>query len=82
MQQRPYTDLMTPIALKMRLMEVPITTMASSDPALEQNIVQNVASYGRQLGRVVDVLNVLIATKGNVILIYILLSNLKTPYLQ
>ncbi|MFN5589062.1 MAG: hypothetical protein ACK48P_04440 [Holosporales bacterium] len=73
---------MTPIALKMRLMEVPITTMASSDPALEQNIVQNVASYGRQLGRVVDVLNVLIATKGNVILIYSLLSNLKTPYLQ
>jgi CHAD domain-containing protein len=39
--------------------------MASGDPALEQNIVQNVASYGRQLGRVADVLNVLIATKGN-----------------
>ncbi|MFN5588302.1 MAG: hypothetical protein ACK48P_00535 [Holosporales bacterium] len=42
-----------------------INTMASGDPALEQNIVQNVASYGRQLGRVADVLNVLIATKGN-----------------
>lgn len=42
-----------------------INTMASSDPALEQSIVQNVASYGKQLGRIADVLNVLIATKGN-----------------
>jgi hypothetical protein len=42
-----------------------INTMASSDPALEQSIVQNIASYGKQLGRIADVLNVLIATKGN-----------------
>ncbi len=41
-----------------------INTMASGDGALEQEIVQNVASYGKQLGRMMDVLSVLIATGG------------------
>jgi hypothetical protein len=35
--------------------------MASGNPVLENEIVQNVASYGKQLGRITEVLNVLIA---------------------
>jgi hypothetical protein len=38
-----------------------INTMASGNPVLENEIVQNVASYGKQLGRITEVLNVLIA---------------------
>jgi hypothetical protein len=41
-----------------------INTMASGDPTLEREIVHNVASYGRQLGRVIEVLTVLIDHKG------------------
>jgi hypothetical protein len=36
-----------------------ITAPASGDPALERQIVEHVASYGRQLGRVLDGLAVL-----------------------
>ena len=38
-----------------------INTMASGDPILENQIVQNVASYGKQLGRMMEALNVVIA---------------------
>jgi hypothetical protein len=38
-----------------------INTMASGDPVLENQIVQNVASYGKQLGRMMEALNVVIA---------------------
>ncbi|MFM7631546.1 MAG: hypothetical protein ACKO43_07075 [Alphaproteobacteria bacterium] len=37
-----------------------INTMASGDRALEQQIVENVASYGKQLGRMMEAVNVLI----------------------
>ena len=40
---------------------VNITTGRSDDPALEQRIVGEVASYGRQLGRVIDALCVIVA---------------------
>ena len=40
---------------------VNITTGRSDDPALEQRIVGEVASYGRQLGRVIDALCVVVA---------------------
>lgn len=38
-----------------------INNMQSSNPQLEQRIVHNVASYGRQLGRVMEVLDALLA---------------------
>ena len=38
-----------------------ITTGRSDDPALEHRIVADVASYGRQLGRVIDALCVVVA---------------------
>ena len=38
---------------------------ASGDPELERRIVEQVASYGRQLGWVVDALDVLIRTAPN-----------------
>jgi hypothetical protein len=38
-----------------------INTMQSADPGLEQRIVHNVASYGRQLGRMMEVLEALLA---------------------
>jgi hypothetical protein len=37
-----------------------ITGSSAGDPALERQIVEQVASYGRQLGRVLDALDVLI----------------------
>lgn len=44
-----------------QLAPVTINQMQSGDPALEARIVREVASYGRQLGRVMDVLEVLVA---------------------
>jgi hypothetical protein len=38
-----------------------IIEMKSSDPGTEREIVENVAGYGRQLGRIVEALNVLLA---------------------
>lgn len=38
-----------------------INTMQSADPRMEQRIVHNVASYGRQLGRVMEVMDALLA---------------------
>jgi hypothetical protein len=38
-----------------------INMTESSDPAMEQQIVENVAGYGKQLGRVVEVLDALLA---------------------
>ncbi|GAA4032743.1 hypothetical protein [Actimicrobium antarcticum] len=35
-------------------------SMKSGDPEMERNIIENVASYGRQLGRLNDVMSVLI----------------------
>ncbi|MFP5213830.1 MAG: hypothetical protein ACLGPL_10675 [Acidobacteriota bacterium] len=37
---------------------VNINTMESSDPELEEDVVKNVASYGKQLGRIVECLEV------------------------
>ena len=37
-----------------------VTVQSSSDPGLERQIFNNVASAGRQLGRIADVLEVLI----------------------
>lgn len=37
-----------------------INNMASADPDKERRIVQDVASYGRQLGRIVDALDVVV----------------------
>lgn len=37
-----------------------VTTAAAGDPVLERQIVEQVASYGRQLGRILDALDVLI----------------------
>ncbi|MFN9252429.1 MAG: hypothetical protein ACK6BL_00510 [Holosporaceae bacterium] len=37
-----------------------INYTASRDPQMEKTIITNVASYGRQLGRIMDVLNLLI----------------------
>ena len=36
-----------------------VNVMASSDRAMEKRIVENVAGYGKQLGRIVDLLSVL-----------------------
>jgi hypothetical protein len=38
-----------------------VTAPAAGDPALERQIVEQVASYGRQLGRIIDSLSVLIS---------------------
>lgn len=43
-----------------QLAPVTINQMQSGDPALEARIVREVASYGRQLGRVMDVIEVLV----------------------
>jgi hypothetical protein len=40
---------------------VQVTIESSSDPALERRIFSNVASTGRQLGRIADVLDILVA---------------------
>jgi hypothetical protein len=37
-----------------------VTTASAGDPGLERQIAEQVASYGRQLGRVLDALDVLI----------------------
>jgi hypothetical protein len=43
-----------------------VTVQNSSDPGLEREIFKNVASAGRQLGRIADVLDILIvAYEGN-----------------
>jgi hypothetical protein len=41
-----------------------INTVRSGDPALERRIIEEVASYGRQLGWIVEALEVLIARAG------------------
>ena len=43
-----------------------INLTKSSDPAMEQQIVENVAGYGKQIGRVVDVLNALLTHTATV----------------
>jgi len=40
---------------------ITIEAMESKNPSLEKEIVENVASYGKQLGRINDALNVLIS---------------------
>jgi hypothetical protein len=42
---------------------VNIATAAAGDPALERRVVEQVASYGRQLGWVVDALDVLVRAR-------------------
>jgi hypothetical protein len=43
-----------------------INLTKSSDPAMEQQIVENVAGYGKQIGRVVEVLNALLTHTATV----------------
>jgi hypothetical protein len=43
-----------------------INMTESSDPGMERQIVENVAGYGKQLGRVVEVLNALLAHTATV----------------
>ncbi len=38
-----------------------INKMESSDPKLEQDVVENVASYGTQLGRIIGALGVTVS---------------------
>jgi len=41
-----------------------INLAKSSDPALERRIIENVAGYGKQLGRVIEVLNALLVNSA------------------
>lgn len=38
-----------------------INKMESSDPTLEQDVIQEVAGYGKQLGRIVEALSVVVS---------------------
>lgn len=44
---------------------ITINNMATSAPEKETHIVQNVASYGKQLGRIMDVISVLLKDQKN-----------------
>jgi len=58
------TQAINPWALWLRLMSqigfVNINLTKSSDPALERRITEDVAGYGRQLGRVIELLEALL----------------------
>lgn len=56
-------DVSLPWTLWNQWFPITINSMASSDPAKETHIVQNVASYGKQLGRIVEVISVLLDEK-------------------
>jgi hypothetical protein len=52
------TSLVRSLSDQLGLVNISLT--GAGDPALERRIVEDVASYGRQLGRVLDALDVLI----------------------
>jgi hypothetical protein len=55
----PWTAFRSPIGTQMGLVNVAIGQ--SSEPAVEQDVLSEVASYGKQLGRIGDALIVLLA---------------------
>ena len=55
----PWTAFMSPIGSQFGL--VNITVGQSSDPSVEADVLSDVASYGKQLGRIGDALAVLLA---------------------
>jgi len=55
----PWTAFMSPIGSQVGLFNV--TIGQSSEPAVEADVLSDVASYGRQLGRIGDALIVLLA---------------------
>ena len=55
----PWTAFMSPIGSQLGLINV--TIGQSSDPAVEADVLSDVASYGKQLGRIEDALTVLLA---------------------
>ena len=55
----PWTAFMSPIGSQLRLSNVAIGQ--SSEPAVEADVLTDVASYGKQLGRIADALVVLLA---------------------
>jgi hypothetical protein len=55
----PWTAFMSPIGSQLGLINV--TIGQSEDPAVEADVLSDVASYGKQLGRIEDVLVVLLA---------------------
>jgi hypothetical protein len=54
----PLTLMLNPIASQIGLMNINLGT--SSDSAIESQVLSDVASYGKQLGRIEDVLIVLL----------------------
>jgi len=54
----PWTWLFSPVGSQIGLFNINLGT--SSDPAVEDQILSDVASYGKQLGRIEDALTVLI----------------------
>jgi len=55
----PWTAFMSPIGSQLRLSNVAIGQ--SNEPAVEADVLSDVASYGKQLGRIADALVVLLA---------------------
>ena len=55
----PWTAFMSPIGSQLGLINV--TIGQSSEPAVEADVLSDVASYGKQLGRIEDALLVLLA---------------------
>lgn len=55
----PWTFFFNPVGSQMGLVNINLGT--SSNPAVEEQVLSDVASYGKQLGRVEDALMVLLA---------------------
>ena len=55
----PWTVFFNPIGSQIGLVNVNLGN--SSNPAVEEQVISDVASYGKQLGRIEDVLTVLLA---------------------
>lgn len=57
----PSGDVTQPWSWLYQFAPITINQMKAGDPRKEAQIVQEVASYGRQLGRIIEVMNVLLA---------------------
>ncbi len=55
----PWTNFLNPVGNQVGLVNINLGT--SSNPAVEEEVLSDVASYGKQLGRIGDVLAVLLA---------------------
>ncbi|HTV74218.1 MAG TPA: hypothetical protein VME66_10980 [Candidatus Acidoferrales bacterium] len=56
----PWTWMFNPVGSQIGLMNVTVDLGSSADPETEQQMLKDVGSYGRQLGRIGDALLVLI----------------------